>query len=99
MSDLRATLEALEESASYVVGSWDLLPEGYNHLAEFYDAMGQIRGDIKQARAALAAPALDVERLGAAMEAACDSLSVSSLCPADAPVLAAAYDADKGAGE
>jgi hypothetical protein len=40
-----------------------------------------------EAGAAPAEPALDVERLGAAMEAACDALSVWSLSPADALVL------------
>jgi hypothetical protein len=43
-------------------------------------------GAMLEARSVRAEP-LDVERLGAAMEEACDALSVTSLCPADAPIL------------
>jgi hypothetical protein len=42
--------------------------------------------DAFEARAA-GSGGLDVAQLGAAMEAACDALSVSSLSPGDAPVL------------
>lgn len=39
---------------------------------------------------------LDVDALGLAMEAACDALSVTSLSPADAPVLFARLSSPKG---
>ena len=48
-------------------------------------AMTLLQAELDEAEAAPAPDALD--RLGKAMENACDALSVSSLSPADAPVL------------